>query len=711
MKLKIFYVYAVQSAMAAITAISTSAVAGCRLSDGTFHAGAPKFVCNNLDNTLRRDYFAKCKKWKNEWGDKPECCTNCQANWKTCIDECKAFIHLTPPELDGFSCDQLEAPSNGHIFCSAGFRTGTTCLAFCDNGFSLSPRGKKRCKPRGNWQKTAGSKSPVRWNLKSQDFTCTKEYQPSACSTNNGGCSHHCVDRGDGDARCVCPCGYKLDLSDRKTCILERDVCPLDISFLVDQSSSVCSDSQFQEDQGNDIKQILSFLRSEVNSRNAKLGLGLYSAGTVSNVITTLNSENTNMTEVMDNFESAYSNLDCGSNQVGNIFSEFSENGRDDDVPVTKVTILTVGNDVTDTNDQLLSSRPSEGKVIVLKNGQITSSSYETQVDILGCEGDADCDSSLEIGNFGAADIEQLVSRNECYQGFYSSSISCTEFNLQLKIPKCALKGLELMDVIFNDPDNCNMITGDDGRFFTWTIDYNDCGTVKNVNSTRGNSTEIFPNALAGVVGGALASTSTEGLIAYSNRLRTKIDETGSVFPILPVFDVPLQCDLHTTYDFTFEEDWFPKLSSYNATIDAHYDLEGDMKLFHDSSFTQEFNGTTGIANGINIYVQSTMEVPAEYSPDAVIIDSCVASPGPLEELRPVNAGDPFWMLIDSGCINDHTVQVLPRGDNGEVRFTFEGFAFHTFEEDPINIQCRFRTCNQSTETCSDTLPMCSRRR
>ena len=80
------------------------------------------------------------------------------------------------------------------------------------------------------------------------------------------------------------------------------------------------------------------------------------------------------------------------------------------------------------------------------------------------------------------------------------------------------------------------------------------------------------------------------------------------------------------------------------------------------------------------------MEVPAEYNPDAVIIDSCVASPGPLEELRPANAGDPFWMLIDSGCINDHTVQVLPRGDNGEVRFTFEGFAFHTFEEDPVSL-------------------------
>ena len=62
---------------------------------------------------------------------------------------------------------------------------------------------------------------------------------------------------------------------------------------------------------------------------------------------------------------------------------------------------------------------------------------------------------------------------------------------------------------------------------------------------------------------------------------------TGSVRPILPVFDVPLQCDLHTTYDFTFDEDWFPQVSSFNASIKANYSLEGDMKLFHDSDFTQ----------------------------------------------------------------------------------------------------------------------------
>lgn len=55
------------------------------------------FVCNQLDNTLRRDYQIKCKKWKNAWGDKPECCDACQADFKTCYDECKDQIELSPP--------------------------------------------------------------------------------------------------------------------------------------------------------------------------------------------------------------------------------------------------------------------------------------------------------------------------------------------------------------------------------------------------------------------------------------------------------------------------------------------------------------------------------------------------------------------------------------------------------------------------------------
>ena len=41
-----------------------------------------------------------------------------------------------------------------------------------------------------------------RWNIISE----------SPCETENGGCSHDCLDRGDGQAVCSCPCGYFLDV-------------------------------------------------------------------------------------------------------------------------------------------------------------------------------------------------------------------------------------------------------------------------------------------------------------------------------------------------------------------------------------------------------------------------------------------------------------------------------------------------------------------
>ena len=102
------------------------------------------------------------------------------------------------------------------------------------------------------------------------------------------------------------------------------------------------------------------------------------------------------------------------------------------------------------------------------------------------------------------------------------------------------------------------------------------------------------------------------------------------------------------------------------------------------------FNGLTPVKNGIPIYVQGTMDVPEEYSSDSIIIDSCVASPGTLEGLVPVNSNDPFWPLINEGCLNDHTIEILPRGENGEIRFSFEGFTFHSYEDKAVSLRFGF---------------------
>ena len=52
---------------------------------------------------------------------------------------------------------------------------------------------------------------------------------------------------------------------------------------------------------------------------------------------------------------------------------------------------------------------------------------------------------------------------------------------MELKIPVCALKGLELADIKFNDELNCDSQAVRVGNHFTWNINYNECGTTKTV--------------------------------------------------------------------------------------------------------------------------------------------------------------------------------------------------------------------------------------
>merc|ERR1712176_290010 len=133
-------------------------------------------------------------------------------------------------------------------------------------------------------------------------------------------------------------------------------------------------------------------------------------------------------------------------------------------------------------------------------NKDVTDDAFQTQTKIIGCgSADEECDNVLKITETSSVDIEGLVSRNQCYNRVYSSSISCTEFNMELRVPKCALKGLELNDVKFNDEVNCDVETSEDVTHFSWTINYNDCGTTKSLNSEAGQESD-WPNALTGNV-------------------------------------------------------------------------------------------------------------------------------------------------------------------------------------------------------------------
>ena len=59
------------------------------------------------------------------------------------------------------------------------------------------------------------------------------------------------------------------------------------------------------------------------------------------------------------------------------------------------------------------------------------------------------------------------------------------EFAMELQIPSCALRGLNMDDIIFNSgmEGDCGAVKNDNGTFFNWKISYNDCGTIRNVKS------------------------------------------------------------------------------------------------------------------------------------------------------------------------------------------------------------------------------------
>ena len=56
---------------------------------------------------------------------------------------------------------------------------------------------------------------------------------------------------------------------------------------------------------------------------------------------------------------------------------------------------------------------------------------------------------------------------------------------MELQIPSCALRGLNMDDIIFNSgmDGDCGAVKNDNGTFFNWKISYNDCGTIRNVKS------------------------------------------------------------------------------------------------------------------------------------------------------------------------------------------------------------------------------------
>merc|ERR1711935_163869 len=85
----------------------------------------------------------------------------------------------------------------------------------------------------------------------------------------------------------------------------------------------------------------------------------------------------------------------------------------------------------------------------------------------------------------------------------------------------------------------------------------------------------------------AMSSNGTN-VVTYENVLRTRLDYTGSVEPVMPLFHVPFKCTVDSTYDFVFHGGWHPDVTSFSAETGALQDQEGQMNLYHDKHVQQQ---------------------------------------------------------------------------------------------------------------------------
>lgn len=609
----------------------------CTLSNGNI-INAPEFVCANLDRTKAREK------------DSQE----------------------IPPEIAHYSCPPLPAVENGNVFCWDDYRAGTVCIGVCENGWTIeNPNKKKKCIKKKTWQKTKPGKSPVKWNLGNQNFQCIRDYLESPCLTENGGCSHDCIDRGDGIGQCVCPCGYELD-SNGKICV-QTLVCPFDVTFWLDGSSNACNNNDYRTKQKTHMSDLVDFFRREVRTFDARLAAGVYSDGTLSEELSGF--ESNDVDQIIDDINNI--SEPSGAPTIADVFDHFSNERADD---AATIAFVSMGGELTDSDLEILANRPQNiDNLIVIAQNTTSTQQYLDQTSLMGCghSNSSACSSVIMIDDgIDAAAIESRVSRTSCYDRTYSSSISCSEFHMEVEIPKCALRGLTMDDITFNSglDGDCGVDKIVNGSHFHWKINYNDCATVRTVDD--------------------------EGVISYTNSLKTLINDNAAVFPILPMFDVPLRCDLHTQYEFVFHGDYYPKLTSFQADVEVEGIMTGNLTVFSNPEFTTSFgNGT--IETGIPIYVQSQVETMGV----SVQLISCITSADDLSDMTAVNNGT-VWPLIEDGCLSDWTVSILPRGPDGEVRFTFESFRFQGSQDgEPVNIQCQYKSC--LTETC-DSVQTCA---
>jgi len=180
----------------------------------------------------------------------------------------------------------------------------------------------------------------------------------SPCETENGGCSHDCLDRGDGQAVCSCPCGYFLDVDKvsgrpsgsklgtkltfrlifkvgpsvnpdgpllspfelilifrfQKTCH-RSNVCPYDFSFWLDGSDNACNDANFDALQREKSQLLMSFFTAYVRDDEAKMAASFWAEDALTHSIGNYHTENTSIQFLKDQIQERI--LICSRVKIG----------------------------------------------------------------------------------------------------------------------------------------------------------------------------------------------------------------------------------------------------------------------------------------------------------------------------------------------------------------------------------------------------------
>ena len=194
---------------------------------------------------------------------------------------------------------------------------------------------------------------------------------------------------------------------------------------------------------------------------------------------------------------------------------------------------------------------------------------------------------------------------------------------MEVSIPICLLGGLNLDEIEFNS--ECAPGREINGKF-VWNMGYNECG----IERKKGE----------------------EGKLSFENNLKTRMDKTGYVFPVLPAFNIPLRCDQFTKVEFLLDGNFSAKVISIESNHQVTKVLTGDLEVYSDHDFAV----SGGFQVGFPAFVQSST---SELGSLQVI--SCVSSPSRLVDMIPTDTSAPVWPLIEEGCILDETLQMLPR--------------------------------------------------